>query len=103
MSAGPAGLAQALKLPKGVALVDVLRGSPAERAGLQAFRRGNRGEIVPGDVITAIDGTEIKGVSDLRAKIAEHNVGDKVELTIQRGNQERKASLTLEEMPKDNN
>ena len=41
-------------------------------------------------------------VSDLRAKIAEHSVGDKVELTIQRGGQERKASLTLEEMPQDN-
>ena len=43
-----------------------------------------------------------KGVSDLRAKIAEHNIGDKIELTVQRGNQERKASLTLEEMPQDN-
>ena len=81
-----------LNLKKGVYLFQVVPGGPADKAGLRK-----------GDVITAIDGTEIKGVSDLRAKIAEHNVGDKVELTIQRGNQERKASLTLEEMPKDNN
>ena len=76
--------------PVDVATVDV-PAIPADKAGLRK-----------GDVITAIDGAEIKGVSDLRAKIAEHNVGDKVELTIQRGNQERKASLTLEEMPQDN-
>lgn len=81
-----------LNLKKGVYLFQVVPGGPADKAGLRK-----------GDVITAIDGAEIKGVSDLRAKIAEHNVGDKVELTIQRGNQERKASLTLEEMPKDNN
>lgn len=81
-----------LNLKKGVYLFQVVPGGPSDKAGLRK-----------GDVITAIDGTEIKGVSDLRAKIAEHNVGDKVELTIQRGGQERKASLTLEEMPKDNN
>ena len=80
-----------LNLKKGVYLFQVVPGGPADKAGLRK-----------GDVITAIDGAEIKGVSDLRAKIAEHNVGDKVELTIQRGGQERKASLTLEEMPQDN-
>ena len=80
-----------LNLKKGVYLFQVVPGGPASKAGLHK-----------GDVITAIDGDEIKGVSDLRAKIAEHSVGDKIELTVQRGNQERKASLTLEEMPQDN-
>ena len=80
-----------LNLKKGVYIFQVVPGGPADQAGLRK-----------GDVITAIDGAEIKGVSDLRAKIAEHSVGDKIELTVQRGNQERKASLTLEEMPQDN-
>ena len=80
-----------LNLKKGVYLFQVVPGGPASKAGLHK-----------GDVITAIDGDDIKGVSDLRAKIAEHSVGDKIELTVQRGNQERKASLTLEEMPQDN-
>ena len=80
-----------LNLKKGVYIFQVVPGGPADQAGLRK-----------GDVITAIDGDEIKGVSDLRAKIAEHSVGDKIELTVQRGNQERKASLTLEEMPQDN-
>ena len=80
-----------LNLKKGVYIFQVVPGGPADQAGL-----------LNGDVITAIDGAEVNSVSDLRAKIAEHSVGDKVELTIQRGGQERKASLTLEEMPKGN-
>lgn len=80
-----------LNLKKGVYIFQVVPGGPADQAGLRK-----------GDVITAIDGAEVNSVSDLRAKIAEHSVGDKVELTIQRGGQERKASLTLEEMPKGN-
>ena len=80
-----------LNLKKGVYIFQVVPGGPADQAGLRK-----------GDVIAAIDGDEVKGVSELRAKIAEHSVGDKIELTVQRGNQERKASLTLEEMPQDN-
>ena len=80
-----------LNLKKGVYLFQVVPGGPVSKAGLHK-----------GDVITAIDGDDIKGVSDLRAKIAEHNIGDKIELTVQRGNQERTVSLTLEEMPQDN-
>ena len=88
---GAARYGYQLNLKKGVYIFQVVPGGPADQAGLRK-----------GDVITAIDGDDIKGVSDLRAKIAEHSVGDKVELTIQRGGQERKASLTLEEMPQDN-
>ncbi len=68
-----------LNLKKGVYIFQVVPGGPADQAGLRK-----------GDVITAIDGAEV------------NSVGDKVELTIQRGGQERKASLTLEEMPKGN-
>jgi hypothetical protein len=38
-----------------VVLVQVQPGSPAARAGLQPFRRGSRGEVVQGDVITAVN------------------------------------------------
>ena len=95
VSAGPAGLAQALKLPKGVALVDVLRGSPAERAGLQAFRRGNRGEIVAGDVITAIDDQPVADFDDMLSQLERRQPGDTVTLTLWRSGQQRKQALTL--------
>ena len=95
VSAGPAGLAQALKLPKGVALVDVLRGSPAERAGLQAFRRCNRGEIVAGDVITVIDDQPVADFDDMLSQLERRQPGDTVTLTLWRSGQQRKQALTL--------
>ena len=95
VSAGPAGLSQALKLPKGVALVDVQRGSPAEKAGLQPFRRGNRGEVVAGDVITAIDEQLLADLDDMLSQLERRQPGDSVTLTLWRGGQTRKQSLVL--------
>ncbi|MFO1328131.1 MAG: trypsin-like peptidase domain-containing protein [Rubrivivax sp.] len=95
VSAGPPGLSQALKLPKGVALLEVGRGSPAERAGLQPFRRGNRGEIVNGDVITAIDDQAVADLDDLLSQLERHQPGETVQLTVWRGGQTRKVSAVL--------
>jgi S1-C subfamily serine protease len=95
VSAGPAGLSQALKLPKGVALVDVQRGSPAEKAGLQPFRRGNRGEVVAGDVITAIDEQPLADLDDMLSQLERRQPGDSVTLTLWRSGQTRKQALVL--------
>jgi S1-C subfamily serine protease len=95
VSAGPPGLSQALKLPKGVALVDVGRGTPADRAGLQPFRRGNKGEIVPGDVITAINDQPVADLDDMLSQLERHQPGDSVTLTLWRGGQQRKQALVL--------
>lgn len=55
-------------------------GGAAEAAGIQA-----------NDVITAINGTEISGVSDLKRILAKASAGDELSLVIWRKNQ----SLTL--------
>ena len=95
VSAGPPGLSQALKVPKGVVLVDVGRGSPAEKAGLQPFRRGNRGEVLGGDVITAIDEQAVADLDDLLSQLERHQPGDSVTLTVWRSGQSRKQGLVL--------
>jgi S1-C subfamily serine protease len=95
VSAGPAGLSQALKLPKGVVLVDVARGSPAERAGLQPFRRGNRGEVLAGDVITAIDEQAVADLDDMLSQLERRQPGDTVTLTLWRSGQSRKQAVVL--------
>ncbi|MDO9075091.1 MAG: trypsin-like peptidase domain-containing protein [Rubrivivax sp.] len=95
VSAGPAGLQQALKLPKGVVIVDVGRGTPAARAGLQPFRRGNRGEVLPGDVITAIDGEAVNGFDDMLAVLERRQPGQSVTLSVWREGRERKQALVL--------
>jgi S1-C subfamily serine protease len=95
ISAGPPGLSQALKLPRGVALVGVGRGTPAEKAGLQPFRRGSRGEVVAGDVITAIDDQSVADLDDVLSQLERHQPGDTVTLTLWRSGQTRRQALAL--------
>ena len=95
VSAGPPGLSQALKLPRGVALVGVGRGTPAEKAQLQPFRRGSRGEVVAGDVIVAIDDQPVADLDDMLAQLERHQPGDTVTLTLWRAGQTRKQALAL--------
>lgn len=95
VSTGPEGLNQALKVPSGVVLVEVARGGPAERAGLQPFRRGQRGEIVPGDVITAINDQPVADLDGMLAQLERYQPGDSVTLTVWRAGQSRKLAVTL--------
>ena len=95
VSAGSAGLHRALNLPKGVALVQISPGSPAARAGLQAFRRGANGEVVPGDVITAINDEPVVDLDDMLAQLERRQPGDSVRLSVWRNGQTRTQSVVL--------
>ncbi len=95
VSAGPANLQRALNLPKGVVVVQVGANSPAARAGLQPFRRGNRGEVVGGDVITAINDEAVNHLDDMLELLERHQAGERVSLTLWRGGQTRKVNATL--------
>ena len=95
VSAGPANLQRALNLPKGVIVVQVGANSPAARAGLQPFRRGNRGEVVGGDVITAINDEAVVDMDGLLAQLERRSTGDSVSLSVWRGGQTRKLSVQL--------
>jgi S1-C subfamily serine protease len=95
ISAGPPGLQQALNLPKGVIVVQVNPSSPAAKAGLLAFRRGNRGEVVGGDVITAINDEAVNDFDDMLSVLERRSPGDSVTLTVWRSGQLRKQSVVL--------
>ncbi len=95
VSAAPPGVQQALNLPRGVAVVDVAAGSPAARAGLQPFRRGNRGEVLGGDVITAVNDEAVADMDDMLAQLERRQAGDSVTLTVWRAGQTRKLPVVL--------
>jgi S1-C subfamily serine protease len=99
VSAGPANLQRALDLPKGVVVVQVGAGTPAARAGVQPFRRGQRGEVVAGDVITAINDQPVADLDDMLAQLEQRQVGDTVTLTLWRSGQTRKQPVTLSATP----
>lgn len=83
-------LAEANDLPpdtRGVLVVTVVPGGPADRAGLSEARGTNTVEGISyttdGQIITAIDGTQISGMDDLVAYMAERNrPGDTVTLDV---------------------
>ena len=84
-----AALQQQLNLPSdvtnGVIVGGVEQGSPAQEAGLEQY-----------DVITKMDGKEVKSLMDLRQYLYnETENGDTVELTVYRDGQQTTAELTL--------
>ena len=70
----------------GVYVVEVVKGGPAEKAGLQA-----------GDRIVSVDGTEIASKDDLGTLMQEHAAGDTLSITIARDGQMQTVNVTLGE------
>lgn len=91
----PAQLLSALGLKKGVAVLDVVPGGPAEIAGLKPFLRDAHGNIVIGDVIVAIDNRPIENIDDLFETLEAHQAGDTVNLTVLRGKKQVRQRLTV--------
>jgi len=95
VSAGAANLQRALNLPKGVVIIQVGNNSPAARAGLVPFKRGQRGEVVGGDVITGINDEPVTNLEDMLSHLERRQVGETVSLSVWRGGQTRKVTVTL--------
>jgi S1-C subfamily serine protease len=95
VTAGSASLQRALNLPEGIPLVQVQANGPAGRAGLQPFRRGSKGDIIAGDVITAVADQPVKNLDDLLSVMERRQSGEQVALTVWRAGQSRKVTLTL--------
>jgi S1-C subfamily serine protease len=95
VTSGSAQLQQALRLPKGVAIVGVGARSPAAEAGLQPFTRARDGRIVHGDVITAINDEAIADLDDMLALLERRQVGERVTLTLWNHGKTRKQALVL--------
>ena len=80
---------------KGVAVLKVEPGSPAEAAGLRPARPGADGSIIPGDIIVAVDGKPVDNVARLVNRLDEHKVGDVIKLTVQREGKSTELTATL--------
>lgn len=74
--------ARALGIDKGVLVLDVPTGSPADEAGLRGTTRSGLGSIDIGDVIIGMDEMEINNEADLFRALDDHKVGDVVTLRV---------------------
>ena len=68
----------------GVLVVEVLSGSPAEKAGMKASTLRSDSSIVLGDLITEINGEKIVCVEDLLTAIEARSEGETVTVTVMR-------------------
>ncbi|MEF8770516.1 MAG: trypsin-like peptidase domain-containing protein [Candidatus Accumulibacter phosphatis] len=80
---------------RGVFVLLVQPGSASQRAGLLGIRATQEG-IVPGDLITAIDGKSIDGVTGLLAQMDDRRVGDIVVLSVEREGKAREVRVELQ-------
>jgi S1-C subfamily serine protease len=81
---------------KGVAVLRVTPGSGAAAAGLRGVEAASDGRIVPGDIITAVDGTPVESVARLLGRLDDHRVGDSVRLTLLRDGRSTEITARLQ-------
>ncbi len=99
-------IAQAMGLSadqRGVLIVSVQSGSPADSAGLRGGTRsvtiGGTTVMIGGDVIVAMNGKPVTGMQDLQSLLAKAKSGDKATLTILRDGKQMRISVTLGSAP----
>ncbi len=82
----------------GVMLRDVAPGSAAAKAGLRGARTDVFGRVVPGDIVTAIDGAPVKDMNDLYKALDSKRVGDEVIVTVRRDGAALEVRLALQQI-----
>ena len=80
---------------KGVVVLRVKPGSPAAAAGLQGVTVSRR-SIVPGDIITAVEGKPVDSVGKFAARLDEFKAGDRIRLTLLRQGKRVEVSVRLQ-------
>src|SRR5207244_105706 len=81
---------------RGVVVLGVIPGSPAERAGVRPLNTATK-EL--GDIIVAVEGKPVTTVADLAAALDENGVGKEVVLTLRRGDAQREVKTKVIDLP----
>jgi putative serine protease PepD len=99
------GLAKALNLPveEGVIVQSVVKGGPADKAGIEG---GNTTATIEGaqislggDIITEVNGKKVAGMDEVVTIVNAAKPGDELELTILRDGSTKTATVTLGDRP----
>ncbi len=80
-----------LASPKGALVASVVKGGPADKAGIRA-----------GDVIVSVDGSEVDHVKELTRKVAEEAPNHDVPIEVLRNGKRESLEVRLGETPTDN-
>jgi S1-C subfamily serine protease len=94
-----------LNLPADEGVLVQQTSGPAKKAGIKGGETqvsiGGANVLLGGDVITKIDGKQVKSMEDVIRVVDSKKPGDEVTVTLLRGKQERTAKVTLGNRPTD--
>lgn len=78
---------QGVRVPveSGLLVRNVITGSTASTAGLKGVSRDASGNVMLGDIITAVDGEKMNDIDDLYRYLDKKQIGDTVKLSVYRG------------------
>lgn len=76
--------AKTIGIQKGLLVLDVPAGSPAQQAGMKGSTRERDGRISLGDIIVGLGDAEVNTESDLFKALEQYKVGDTVKLKVLR-------------------
>lgn len=76
-------------MPYGIGVNSVVSGGPADKAGIKA-----------GDIIIKVDGTEIKTFDELQSIVKQHQIGDKIKITVWRNGKQLDFTVELGDLGK---
>ena len=92
-----------LDIQKGVLVVEVLRGGPADQSGLRGGDReliiGSLKILAGGDIIVALNGKKVSSMNELIEFLQEYEVGETVILKILRNERSLELEVLLTERP----
>lgn len=103
----PHAVRERFDLPEhGVVIMDVVPGGPADRAGLSGPSDTVMfsGHALPagGDIITGIDGQDVRRIIDLQQVLLERKAGDQVDLRVWRDGRERHVKVRIAVVEEEN-
>lgn len=82
---------------RGLPVVRVFQGLPADQAGIRGAYRNARGEILLGDIIVAVNGKPVRSNDDYLSLLEAQRPGDRVTVTVRNGDEQREVSVVLTE------
>ncbi len=78
-----------LKKTNGAIIAGVLKGGPADKAGM-----------LPGDILVSVEGNDVADMADMLNQIAQLSPGKKAKMIVLRRNQENTLNVTIGMRPK---
>ncbi len=80
---------------EGAMIAEVIKGGPADKAGLKAIGQDARGNFIAGDIIKSVNDIKVKNFNDLALALEKYQPGEKVKLLIDRKGDEKEIDIAL--------